>query len=146
MPSNIEFAACRPKPISPNGFNQSAQIPFGAKPEHVRKAMQDFIDFLGFVNTQLNTKKIERLESFLMPANFSSMVGEFMAAAIPKYCSALTRNKYHNGHPDMLPKGHYQPGQAHTNCHRRKGLASGTFRSSRSSGGAWRRFFCPALV
>ena len=34
-----------------------------------------------------------------MPANFSSMVGEFMAAAIPKYCKTIVRNKYHNGHP-----------------------------------------------
>lgn len=48
-----------------------------------------------------------RLESFLMPANFSSMVGEFMAAAIPKYCKAIVKNRYHNGHPDLLPKGHY---------------------------------------
>jgi hypothetical protein len=46
-----------------------------------------------------------------MPANFSSMVGEFMAAAIPKYCKTIIRNKYHNGHPDMLPTGHY-PGDA----------------------------------
>jgi hypothetical protein len=42
-----------------------------------------------------------------MPANFSSMVGEFMAAAIPKYCKSLVKNSYHNGHPDLLPKGHY---------------------------------------
>ena len=42
-----------------------------------------------------------------MPANFSSMVGEFMAAAIPKYCKTVARNTYHNGHPDILPKGLY---------------------------------------
>jgi hypothetical protein len=42
-----------------------------------------------------------------MPANFSSMVGEFMAAAIPKYCKTVAKNRYHNGHPDLLPKGHY---------------------------------------
>jgi hypothetical protein len=40
-----------------------------------------------------------------MPANFSSMVGEFMNAAIPKYCPALVKNTYHNGHPDLIPAG-----------------------------------------
>jgi hypothetical protein len=40
-----------------------------------------------------------------MPANFSSMVGEFMNAAIPKYCSKLVKNTYHNGHPDLIPAG-----------------------------------------
>jgi len=42
-----------------------------------------------------------------MPANFSSIVGEFMAAAIPKHCGTVVRNKYHNGHPDLIPAGHY---------------------------------------
>lgn len=107
MPRNKEVAACTPVPLVPTGFNRSAKLPYGLKPAHVLRAMQDFIDFLGFINAQLNTKKIERLESFLMPANFSSMVGEFMAAAIPKYCKTIVRNKYHNGHPDLLPKGMY---------------------------------------
>ena len=40
-----------------------------------------------------------------MPANFSSMVGEFLISTIPKYCSTLAKNQYHNGHPDLLPKG-----------------------------------------
>lgn len=69
--------------------------------------MGDFLDFLGFVNQQLATKTMLRLESFLMPANFSSMVGEFMTAAIPKYCPSLVKNRYHNGHPDMVPKGKF---------------------------------------
>ena len=51
--------------------------------------MREFLDFLGFVNTSLLSKQIPRLESFLMMANFSSIVGEFMGAAIPKYCKKL---------------------------------------------------------
>ena len=107
MAGDKEVAACTPVPLNMSGFNRSAKIPCGVKPEHVRRAMQDYIDFLGFINAQLNTKKMERFESFLMPANFSSMVGEFMAAAIPRYCTSIVRNKYHNGHPDLLPKGKY---------------------------------------
>ena len=103
----METAACKPVSLNPKGFNRASKIPGGVTTTHVRKAMQEFLEFLGFINTQLNTRAIERLESFLMPANFSSMVGEFMGAAIPKYCKTVVRNKYHNGHPDMLPKGRY---------------------------------------
>ena len=103
--------ACSPLAIAPKGFNPKAVIPYGCKIEHIRKAMGDFLDFLGFVNQQLATRKILRLESFLMPANFSSMVGEFMTAAIPKYCPSLVKNRYHNGHPDMVPKGKF-PGDS----------------------------------
>jgi hypothetical protein len=103
----LEAAACIPHPISPVGFNPHVVMPYGCTIEHIRLAMSEFIDFLGFVNTQLRSRNFPRLESFLMPANFSSMVGEFMAAGIPKHCSGLVRNKYHNGHPDMLPAGRF---------------------------------------
>lgn len=106
MPNNEEIA-CTPVPVKRNGFNTKAEIPHGMKSTHIRHAMEEFIDFLGFINCQLHTKQIERMESFLMPANFSSMVGEFMAAAIPKHCKSIKRNKYHNGHPDLVPAGHY---------------------------------------
>ncbi|MGI8981688.1 MAG: hypothetical protein ACR2FY_20865 [Pirellulaceae bacterium] len=106
MPSK-EAVACTPVPINPDGFNSRAVIPYAVTTDHIRKAMQEFIDFLGFINAQLHRKKIERLESFLMPANFSSIVGEFMGAAIPKHCKTVKRNKYHNGHPDMVPTGQY---------------------------------------
>lgn len=106
-----EAAACQPIPLNPNGFNRQAQIPYGVTPDHILKAMEEFIDFLGFINGQLRTKRIERLESFLMPANFSSIVGEFMGAAIPKHCKTVVRNKYHNGHPDVIPMAHY-PGDS----------------------------------
>ena len=103
--SSVELLACTPKMLATDGFNEQAYLPYGCTVAHLRKAMQDFLDFLGFINAQLNTKQLARLESFLMPANFSSMVGEFVIAAIPKYCPTLAKNTYHNGHPDLLPKG-----------------------------------------
>lgn len=103
----MEIDACQPTPLDPDGFNSAAVIPYGCTVEHVRRAMQDFLDFLGFLNHQLASRRLERLEAFLMPANFSSMVGEFMAAAIPRYCQGLVRNRYHNGHPDLVPCGRY---------------------------------------
>ena len=111
MTKKLEILACTPETLNKKGFNPAAVLPYGVTIKHIQRAMQDFVDFIGFINLQLNTRKIERLESFLMPANFSSMVGEFMAAAIPKYCKTIIRNKYHNGHPDLIPAGTY-PGDS----------------------------------
>ncbi len=107
----LERIACRAVLVKPEGFNPDAEIPYGLTIEHVRRAMNDFIDFLSFINTQLHTKQMPRLEAFLMPANFSSMVGEFMTAIIPQYCPTLVKNRYHNGHPDLVPKGMF-PGDS----------------------------------
>ncbi len=103
----LEKAALTPHLVSPQGFNKNAVIPHGCTIAHVENAMREFLDFLGFINQQLHTRKISRLESMLMSANFSSIVGEFMIASIPKYCSTLVRNKHHSGHPDLVPKGYY---------------------------------------
>ena len=69
--------------------------------------MVAFIDFLGFLNQQLRTRDLPRIEMLMMPANFSSLVGEFIVSSIPKYCPGLVKNRYHNGHPDLLPQGRY---------------------------------------
>jgi len=100
-----EIRACTPIAINESGFNEKAIIPYGCNSSHIKNAMLEFLDFLGFINTQLGTRDLPRLEAFLMPANFSSMVGEFMVSSIPKYCTAIVKNSYHNGHPDMIPAG-----------------------------------------
>lgn len=101
----LEQLACIPAPVDPRGFNPKVILPYGCMSEHVRQSMEEFIHFLGFINQQLYTKGIKRFESMLMPANFSSMVGEFMNSSIPKYCPTLAKNQYHNGHPDLVPTG-----------------------------------------
>jgi hypothetical protein len=92
-------------PIKPDaaGFNPLASIPYGCTVTHIQQAMTEFVDFLSFINQQLATREIGRLETLMMPANFSSMVGEFIAATLPKYCSTLVKNRFHNGHPDLIP-------------------------------------------
>jgi len=111
LSTEIEMNACRPHPLEPAGFNTSALLPYGLKCDHIMQAMNDFLEFIGFINQQLHTREIKRLESMLMPANFSSMVGEFIKMNIPRYCSSLTNNKYHNGHPDLIPTNLF-PGDA----------------------------------
>lgn len=106
-----EQEACAPVSMNTNHFNSLAMLPYGLAIDHIAHAMREFLTFLEFVNTQLHTRQIQRLESMLMPANFSSIVGEFLASAIPKHCSSVVKNRYHNGHPDLLPAAMF-PGDA----------------------------------
>lgn len=73
--------------------------------------MEEFIDWISFVNHQMHTRELPRLESMLMPANFSSIVGEFMTATIPKHSPGVEKNTYHNGYPDLLAAGMF-PGDS----------------------------------
>jgi hypothetical protein len=109
MPSvdELEKLACTPKLVKIEHFNKKANIPYGLTTQHICDAMNDFIGFLRMVNGRLNDSGSARFETILMPANFSSMVGEFMASNIPKHCKGLVKNRYHNGHPDLIPAGRF---------------------------------------
>lgn len=111
MNDDLERLASSPRPLDPKGFNPRSHLPYGLTVEHVKSSMQEFLDFLRLINQRLREKSLPRLESLLMPANFSSIVGEFMAVTIPKYCQTLAKNAYHNGHPDLLPRGMF-PGDS----------------------------------
>ena len=95
--------ASTPIAVGKEKFNLDAVLPYGLTVQHVYNAMNKFVGFLGFINQQSNSKKLQRFESMLMPVNFSSMVGEFMTTTLPKHCGSLVKNLYHNGHPDLVP-------------------------------------------
>jgi hypothetical protein len=109
--SQKEIDACTPVAVKKEKFNAKAMIPYGLTTDQICKSMNEFVNFLGFINQQLNSKGLRRFESMLMPASFSSLVGEFMASTIPNHCPTLAKNLYHNGHPDLLPQGKF-PGNA----------------------------------
>jgi len=108
----IKPDVCVPEEALRRHFNPKEEIPFGVTVNHVHAAMKGFTDFLGFIDTQLRSREMARFEEMLMPANFSSIVSEFMSATIPKYCKMVVKNTYHNGHPDMLPTGKYMQNAA----------------------------------
>lgn len=105
--NQLEFAACNPSFVDISDFNPKAIIPYGVSINHLCAAMNDFISFIKMIDVRLNEANMTRFESFLMPANFSSIVGEFMSATIPKHSKGIVKNNYHNGHPDMLPAGRH---------------------------------------
>lgn len=108
MTNNAEQIACAPEPLREDGFNPNAELPYELQIEHIRAAMNGFLEFLGFINQQLYSREMQRIETMVMPANFSSIVGEFMAASIPRYCTALAKHHYHNGQPDLIPAGMFK--------------------------------------
>ena len=56
MSMTLEESACTPIPLKEDGFNSNAQIPCGCTIDHIKAAMEAFLDFIGFINTQLATK------------------------------------------------------------------------------------------
>jgi len=107
----LDLNYCVPEQPVRENFNLNAKIPFGVSVGGIFRAMMDFTDFLRTVDTELVRKGLARLEDMLMPANFSSIVGEFITSSLPKHCPTIAKNTYHNGHPDLLPAGKY-PGNA----------------------------------
>lgn len=107
MNDDVELIACSPKPIIESYFNSQCVLPYGLTVAHVRRAMEDFNELLGAINTRLHERQVPRLEALLMPATFSSIVSELMCSAIPRYCPTLVRNRFHNGHPDLIPKSKF---------------------------------------
>ena len=105
---DLEAMACNPVPVQRTGFNPNVVLPHGLEVDHLYNAMSDFVNFLRLVNNQLHGDGLGRLESFSMPANFSSMVGEFLITRVSEHCPGLVKNTYHNGHPDLVPVGVYE--------------------------------------
>lgn len=70
-------------------------------------AMQDVYDFLFDVNTHLCEKGLERLDEMLRPANMSGMLSDMLTASMARHSRTLVVNAHHNGHPDLLVRGHY---------------------------------------
>ncbi|URR36694.1 hypothetical protein NBE99_06060 [Thermosynechococcus sp. HN-54] len=96
-----------PVPVKNDCFNKDYHLPYDLAADHVHQAMEDFVNFLGLINQQLQSKGIPRLECLLMPATFSSIVGEFISTRIPEHCFSLAKNQYTNGHPDLIPQGKF---------------------------------------
>ena len=62
MANNIEEKACTPVPVDPSLFNPNCKLPYDLTTAHIHQAMNEFIEFLGFINQQLHKKGIPRLE------------------------------------------------------------------------------------
>lgn len=88
-------------------FNAAAKLPFQLRLQDFQAAMQDVYDFFFDVNSHLVDKGLERLDERLRAANMSGLLSDMLTASLAKHSRSLTVNAFHNGHPDLLVKGHY---------------------------------------
>jgi hypothetical protein len=93
--------------LHPQGFNPSVRLPYGLRAAEVRAAIEDVYDFLYNVNRFLTEKGWHRLEETLLAATFSGVVSEMAVQSLSKQSATLVKNQYHNGRPDLLPRGRY---------------------------------------
>lgn len=74
----------------------------------VKAALDDVYDFFYNVNKFLVEKGWDRLEETLSAASLSGMLSEMVVQGISKRSATMTKNRRHNGRPDLVPTGHYE--------------------------------------
>lgn len=89
------------------GFNDAAVLPYELRLDDFRGAMQDVYDLLYDVNSLLLGKHLPRLEETVRPAIYSGIISDVVSASLARHSRVLTTNGFHNGHPDLIPRGHY---------------------------------------
>jgi hypothetical protein len=91
----------------PTKFNQEAILPYQLRLADFDLAMRDIYDLLFDINTAMVSRGLKRLEEIVRPAIFSGILSDALTAAVAKHSRVLTENRYHNGHPDLIPQGRY---------------------------------------
>lgn len=102
MPPQIERETLHPK-----GFNEKVSLPYGLRVSEVKAAMDDIYDFLYNTNGFLVRKGWDRLEDLLSAATFSGVMSELVVQGVSKRSATMISNQYHNGRPDLVPRGVY---------------------------------------
>ncbi|MBM3933262.1 MAG: hypothetical protein FJ319_03000 [SAR202 cluster bacterium] len=123
------MAVLKNKVIS-SGFNHDIPLPYQLRLEDFQIAMQDIYDFFYDVNSELLAKGLQRLDDMLRPANLSGLISDMLTASLAKHSRTLTRNRFFNGHPDLIVQGVY-PGNSV-----KAGKEGIEIKSTRKSGGA----------
>lgn len=93
--------------LHPKGFNDGVALPYGLRGGEVKAALDDVYDFFYNVNKFLVEKGWDRLEETLSAAALSGMLSEMIVQGISKRSATVTKNRHHNGRPDLVPRGHY---------------------------------------
>lgn len=91
----------------PGSFNRKLHLPYQLRLEDFALAMQDVYDFFYDVNTHLTGRGLQRLDDMLRPAIMSGVLSDMLTASLARHSRALTENRYHNGHPDLIVQGVY---------------------------------------
>ena len=94
-------------------FNREAVLPHRLLLDEVKATLEDTHRFIYSLNSMLYQQTEQRIEDILMAATFSGMLSEFIVRQLSKHSTTLTRNLYHNGHPDLIPINRYPSNAVH---------------------------------
>lgn len=89
-------------------FNADLPLPYNLRIDDFKVAMQDVYDFLHDTNDFLVNKGLSRLDDTLRPANMSGFLSDMLTDSLGKHSRSLARNKFHNGHPDLIVRGQHK--------------------------------------
>lgn len=101
-----------PVSVDQSAFNPNAALPYGLTQAELATAMQDVYDYFYTVNESLEQAGFPRLEGEINRATLSALVTNLMIRALSRRAPTLVRNGTHNGHPAILPRGHYPNDEA----------------------------------
>ena len=83
-------------------------LPYGLQPRHVLRAIEDVQDLIHQMNAVLYESSYEPLEDLMDRASFSGLISRTVTTRLAEARSgSLVVNQYHNGYPDLIPKGRY---------------------------------------
>ena len=116
--------------LDASNFNHELVLPFELRLQDFHLAVQDVYDFFYDVNVHLTDRGLQRLDDMLRPAIMSGVLSDMLTASLAKHSRALTENRYHNGHPDLVVQGVY-PNNAV-----KAGLKGVEVKTTRKAGGA----------
>lgn len=116
--------------VRADAFNPDAHLPYELRLKDFEIAITDVYDFFYDVNERLISKGLQRLDEMLRPAIMSGLLSDMLTASVAKHARVLTWNRYHNGHPDLIPNGVYANNSA------KAGDKGVEIKCTRRSGGA----------
>lgn len=96
----------RASPIE-SAFNPEAEFPYELRPDDFGLAMKDIYDLLFDINNALVGRGLRRIEEIVRAAIFSGILSDALTASLARHSRALTENRFHNGHPDLIPVGQF---------------------------------------
>lgn len=93
--------------VERSAFNKKPSLPYDLRLEDFEIAMRDVYDYLYDANKFFLRRGLERFEDMTRPATLSGILSDMLSASIAKHSRALTQNRHHNGHPDLIRKHAY---------------------------------------
>jgi hypothetical protein len=94
-------------PVRIEYFNPQALLPYGLLRDQIKATIEDAHEFVYNLNSMLYQQIGQRIEDILMAATFSGMLSELIVRQLSKHSTTLTRNLYHNDHPDLIPLNYW---------------------------------------